>query len=337
MPPVDHDRLPVSLIERFSGGGGRGDASDLVGLPFVEPTSYKPVRNLVAANAAVRYGARPQAEGARHLSGPAGHLPGSRLRARAAAGPVLRRGTRTRRRLHQLLRGGVVRRAIPDLTAVPPAQLARLSAIFRGLEGRVTGSALAAADEAVMDIYGLRSHDRRVVEDALARARPILLNSREERQAEVARVAPDLLHDYGCEVAHWLDTALRETSSARTVVTRGIRVAPDVVALRLDVEDGPVRPLERFRIADPDLFEIGLFGDTANLSSMKFSRGRSMRVYLNKSIYIVKPDERRHWTLSNAQSDLRRVVDDLTSGRVRAPVISIQARRPQYATSVIMH
>ncbi len=177
--------------------------------------------------------------------------------------------------------------AIPDLMALPPSRIARLSAIFRGPEGRVTGSALAAADEAVMDVYGLRSHDRRVVEDVLAKTRPILLDSREERQAEVARVTPNLLHDYGCEVAHWLDTALRETSSARTVVTCGIRVAPDLVALRIDAEDGPVRPLERFRIANPDLFEIGLFGDTASLSSMKFSRGRSTRVYLNKSIYIL--------------------------------------------------
>jgi hypothetical protein len=363
------------------GGGGRGDASDLVGLPFVEPTSYQPVRipprRLRSFGMAHAHRPRerdiyraplvicPEAAFARALQRGrysaavlehdavftdsfvgvsfVGRDPlladalALLLNSKTAAFLLTLGGSNTGLKQPKIEKVDLEALAIPDLAALPPSRIARLSAIFRGLEGRVTAATLAAADEAVMDVYGLGSHDRRVVEDALAKTRPILLDSREERQAEVARVTPGLLHDYGGEVAHWLDTALRETNSARTVVTRGIRVAPDVVALRLDIEDGPVRPLERFRITDPDLFEIGLFGDTASPSSMKFSRGRSTRVYLKKSIYIVKPDERRHWTLSNAQSDFRRIIDDLTSGRVRAPLISIQARGPRYTTSALMH
>lgn len=229
--------------------------------------------------------------------------------------------------------------AIPDLLAIPAHKLVRMSAIFKSMTGRVNDPALHAGDEAVMDAYGLGSRDQRVIEDALARTRPILLDSREERQIEVQGVTLDLLHNYGCEVAHWLDTALRQTSSARTVISYGVRVARDVVALRLDLETGPVRPLDRFRINEPNLFEAGLFGELAGSSTTRCRKGRGMRVYLDGAIYIVKPDERRQWTISNAQSDMRRILDDLTSGRVRdaAPEMRTQPVRIQPAATRVLH
>jgi hypothetical protein len=363
------------------GGGGRGDATGLVGLPFVEAMTYQPVR--IPSRRLRRFGMThvhrprerdtyraplvicPEAGFARTLG--RGRYSAAVLEydavftdsfvgvsfvgrdtlladalalvlnSKMAAFLLTLGGSNTGLKQPKIEKVDLEALTIPDLLSLPPSQLARLSATFRGLEGRANGSNLDAADEAVMDVYGLGSYDRRIVEDALVRTRPILLDSREERQVEVARVTTDLLHDYGCEVAHWFDTALRETSSARTIVTRGIQVAPNVVALKLEIEDGPPRPLERFRIGDPDLFEIGLFDDTSSLPSIKFRGGRSMRVYINKSIYIVKPDECRYWTMSNAQSDLRRVLDDLTSGRVRAPMISVRAQRPRSAASPAVH
>ena len=230
--------------------------------------------------------------------------------------------------------------AIPDLTGLPSANLERMGAIFRSLTERHHGPVLAAADEVVMDAYGLNNHDRRVVDAALARSRPVLLDSREERRVEVSAVSLHHLHEYGCEVAHWLDTALRETSSARTVVSRGVRVSGDVVALRLILESGPVRPLGHFTISEPDLFEAQLFGDSgAGPAVWRCRSGRSMRVYTDDAIYIVKPNQRRHWTISDAQSDLRRILDDLASGKIKChgPPLPLRIAQKNFAGNLVLH
>ena len=71
------------------------------------------------------------------------------------------------------------------------------------------------------------------------------------------------------------------------------------------------------RIVEPDLFEAGIFSETEDRSLAKCRTGRSMRIYASPAIYIVKPDERRHWTSSTAQVDFRRILEDIRSGRVR--------------------
>ncbi|MER9618658.1 N-6 DNA methylase [Mesorhizobium sp. M0207] len=230
--------------------------------------------------------------------------------------------------------------AIPNLSGLPRDQLHRMGAIFRSLTGRHNDPMLDAADEAVMDAYGLYSHDRRVVDGTLARSRPVLLDSREERQIEASEVSLHLLQEYGSEIAHWLDTALRETSSARTVVSRGVRVSRDVVALRLVLESGPVRPLGHFTIAEPDLFEVQLFGEgLAGPATRRCRTGRSMRVYADDAIYIVKPNERRHWTISDAQSDLRKILNDLGSYQVQwGPTpITLWTRKKNSKDNLVLH
>lgn len=230
--------------------------------------------------------------------------------------------------------------AIPDLFSLPLNQLERMGSIFRSLTGRQSDPMLDAADAAVMDAYGLDSHDRRIVEAALTRSRPIFLDSREERQIEANEVSRQLLHEYGCEVAHWLDTALRETSSARTVVSRGVSVSRDVVALRLVVESGPIRPLGHFTITKPDLFEAQLFCDSVSgLAAWQYGSGRSIRLYADDAIYIVKPNERRYWSISDAQSDLRRILDDFASGRFKrdSHLISLQRGNKNSEISLFRH
>jgi hypothetical protein len=229
--------------------------------------------------------------------------------------------------------------AIPNLLALPPGRLQKMGTIFRSLTGRSNDPMLTAADEAVMDAYGLDSHDRRVVHATLARSRPFLLDSQEERRLEVSEVSANLLHEYGCEAAHWLDTALRETSSLRTVVSGAVRVSHEVIALKLVLESGPIRPLGHFAISEPDLFETQLFGDGAGPAAWQCRSGRSMRVYADDTIYIVKPNERRRWTISDAQSDLRRILDDLASGQIkrRGPLISLRLPSKKYAGNLVLH
>ncbi|MDQ1159583.1 hypothetical protein QE385_003980 [Sphingomonas sp. SORGH_AS 950] len=211
--------------------------------------------------------------------------------------------------------------AFPDLSILSPRERNRLSRLHQALGERSATAALDMADEIVMELYNLDGHDRPIVQDALARTRPILLDSREERQKEVDKITPRLLHDYGCEVAHWLDTVLRIASSARAVATRAVRVSADMVALKFEVQEGPPRPTEGLSIQDPDLFEIGIFSDEMERLP-RFRTGRSVRVYAGTAVYVVKPDERRNWTSSTAQVDFLCILDDIRSNRVRIPGIS---------------
>lgn len=342
------------------GRGGRGDARELLGLPFIEAATYRPLRIATRKlrRFSLEFAHRPRDRANYRAplvicpeSGFAGALQRGRysaavmtedavfsasfvgvsfagqdplladilaliLNSKAVAFLLALGGSNTGLKQPKIEKIDLDWLALPDLSALSQTERVRLSATYRKLVDHPSSATLDAADEAVTALYGLGSADRRVIEDCLARTRPILLDSREERQIEVAGVTPQLLLEYGCELAHWLDTALRETSSARAVVTRGIRVAPDVVALRFDIEDGPVRPLGGFTIADPDLLEVGLFADSEDSTLAKFSVGRSMRIHVGNAIYMVKPDERRHWTSSTAQVDLRRIVEDFRSKRV---------------------
>jgi len=64
-----------------------------------------------------------------------------------------------------------------------------------------------------------------------------------------------------------------------------------------------------------------------------------MRVYADDAIYIVKPDERRPWTISTAQSDLRLVLNDLASGHInrRGSKISSRILRNDRRGRLVLH
>jgi hypothetical protein len=143
-----------------------------------------------------------------------------------------------------------------------------------------------------------------------------------ERRAAIAPLTPKILDEYGCELAHWLDTALRETSSARAIVTRGIRLTRDVIALQIDIQTGPIRPLGVFAIEQPDLFHASLLEEAEDRLLAKFKSGRNMRIYTAKTIYIVKPDEKRFWTVSDAQTDMCSIIDDVQKRVANAPMLA---------------
>ncbi|PSJ36630.1 HsdM family class I SAM-dependent methyltransferase [Allosphingosinicella deserti] len=354
------------------GGGGKGDASALAGLPFIDMEAYRPVyghtrrirrfdlQHVHRARDRDTYRAPlvlcPEAGFARALQRGrysaavlhedavfthsftgvsfAGHDPlladtlALILNSKIIAFLLALGGSNTGLKQPKIEKIDLEALAVPDLSSLSATVRSRFSEVLRALGERPSATLLAAADDMVLDLYGLGSHDRAIIEDALPRTRPILLDSRQEREIEVDRVTAAQLHDYGSELAHWLDTALRETSSARTVVSRALRVSPDVVAMRFEIQDGPTRPLDGFAIVDPDLFETGLFAERGIGGPPSFRTGRSMRVYASPAIYIVKPDERRQWTRSHAQIDFRRILDDIRSERVR--VVNVVGALPRW-------
>lgn len=346
------------------GGGGKGDATELRGLPFLDPTNYRPLRistrQLPRFELALVHRPRERATYRAPLvlcpeAGFAGALQRGRysaaviatdtiftdsfvgisfaghdpqladalsvvLNSQTVAFLLTLGGSNTGLKQPKIEKIDLEMLALPDLSSLSARERQEMSRLQQELI-RSPATALERADEMVMDLYGLDGHDRPIMQNALARTRPILLDSRKERQTEVESVSPRLLHDYGAEVAHWLDTVLRIASSARAVPTRAIQVSSDMVALRFDVQEGPPRPTKGLDIQDPDLFEIGIFSDEVERLP-RFRTGRSVRVYAAMSVYLVKPNERRHWTTSTAQVDFLRILEDIRSGRVRVPGIS---------------
>lgn len=363
------------------GGGGLGDARGLIGLPFLEPGAYSPVR--ISSRRLGRFlhehAHRPRDRAAYRAplvicpeAGFARSLQRGRYSATvvhsdtvytdsfvgisfAGRNPLLADalalilnskitafmlalgGSNTGLKQPKVEKVDLEELALPDLLELSGAELTRLSSIFANLEGRPTLTALEAADAAVMDLYDLDSHDRNLIEDVLVRSRPIFNDSRKEREATTECVSSKNLYEYGCELAHWLDTALRKVSSARSVVNRGIRIAPDVLALRIDIEDGPIKPLGKFSITEPELFEGSLFERVGGTSLTKFRSGRNLRVYAGRTIYIVKPDERRLWTCSDAQTDVCRVLDDVRAGRSNGPQFHNWHLQTEKASKLLIH
>jgi hypothetical protein len=41
-----------------------------------------------------------------------------------------------------------------------------------------------------------------------------------------------------------------------------------------------------------------------------FQAKRFMRVYTGRSVYIIKPNDRRYWCISDAQADVQLILDD---------------------------
>jgi hypothetical protein len=190
---------------------------------------------------------------------------------------------------------------IPDLVRLDEPLLLRAAQLGRQLGPKTGPSTLRQIDELVLDMCGLSSPDRRIVDDVLGRSRPLFMDTRRERLRTVARVEERKFLQYGNEVTHWLDTLLREAGTFRAVLNRAVRIGPDVVALRFEIEAGALKPLPPFTVQSPELGEETSPGSQAR---------RFMRVYAGSTIYIIKPDERRFWRVSDAQADVQLILDD---------------------------
>ena len=200
---------------------------------------------------------------------------------------------------------------IPDLFAVEPAHLDKIVHLEAQVSARAARvRALRQLDELIQDLFALPTADQRVINDVLARSRPLFLDTREERLETVGPVELWQFMEYGHELSHWLDTVLSETGLYRTLLNRVVRLSPDIVALRLDLDRGPVKPLGPFTVMGPELFESKLIKLLGGDTLPRFHDLRFVRVYTDRSIYIIKPDERRYWQISDAQADVDLILQD---------------------------
>lgn len=201
---------------------------------------------------------------------------------------------------------------VPDLLRISDHDLERLVKIERQLAGVAgpTGSLLQRLDEAVYDLCDLPQADRRVIDDSLHRSRPMFLDTRAERTQMVAGPSLEEFLQYGDEFTRIVEIALSEMNEYRLITNRIVRLGADIVALRFDLESGPQRPLGAFHAVAPELFEAPLIRELGGSTLPHFHRMQFLRVYDDRSIYVVKPDQRRFWRVSDAQTDAALMLRD---------------------------
>ncbi|CAO4151893.1 hypothetical protein [Methylorubrum extorquens] len=138
----------------------------------------------------------------------------------------------------------------------------------------------------------------------------MLLDTRAERTQMVAGPSLEEFLQYGDEFTRTVEIPLSEMNVYRFITNRIVRLGADIVALRFDLESGPQRPIGAFHAVAPELFEAPLIRELGGATLPHFHRMQFLRVYNDRSIYIVKPDQRRFWRVSDAQTDAALVIRD---------------------------
>ncbi len=139
----------------------------------------------------------------------------------------------------------------------------------------------------------------------------MLLDTRAERTQMVAGPSLEEFLQYGDEFSRTIEIALSEMNVYRLITNRMVRLGADIVALRFDLESGPQRPIGAFHAVAPELFEAPLIRELGGDTLPNFHRMQFLRVYDDRSIYVVKPDQRRFWRVSDAQTDAALVLHDV--------------------------
>jgi hypothetical protein len=221
---------------------------------------------------------------------------------------------------------------IPNLIGVDDHVLKAAARLNDLLGPNVSPQTLRNMDAFVYDLYGLSSFDQHVIEDVFSRSRAFFLDTQEERRRTTERVSAPEFIEYGREVTHWLDTLVRDTGGFRTVLDRALTLGQDLVALKFELDDGPLKPLPPFSIGAPGLIEFPLLSEALAEGPGPMNETRLfMRVYASRSIYIVKPNERRYWRASDAQEDVQRILDDQrlrTGARPVTPLNALEMHSP---------
>lgn len=201
---------------------------------------------------------------------------------------------------------------IPDLLSADKELLERLVVLESKLAADSTNRSklLRHLDDLVYDLYQLSGPDRRIVDDVLPRSRPVFLDTLEERIHCVERVELGKFLAYGDELTRSLDAVVTQDSAFRFVTNRVVRLGPDIVAVRFDLEKGPPRPMGPFATLKPELFEAPLVERLGGATLPRFHELRFLRIYADRTVYVVKPDEQRYWQISDAQTDAAEILED---------------------------
>ena len=198
----------------------------------------------------------------------------------------------------------IERLLIPDLYKIPEAAVGELSSLLDGLT-KGNRKALVRLDQICAELWGLGSGDGSVIDDALVRTGPVFLDSRAARAASVASVSSEDMEKYLKEAVHWLDRGLAEIGPFHSVPMGTMRLGNGYRLLRIELDPGPIRPYPELKTTQTfELFDDDLVRRLGGRALVHLASARYQRVVSDRTVYVLKPDQRRCWTVSDAQTDV---------------------------------
>jgi hypothetical protein len=212
---------------------------------------------------------------------------------------------------------------VPDLSSTDsPALSALLDAERRISEDPASPEFLAALDRAVYEVYGLERDEALLADEAVARARMLLFEGREQRMAFVKTPTGSVLTAYAGEVVRTVNAYLRARGKRHLeaiVYPRRIRKgnmadgSPGVTAVRFAMVEGAVTNAPVVRQggdADAERLTTLFHGQESADVPPYLNERRFLRIYRDSDLFVLKPSEVRYWTRTAGLNDADVILAD---------------------------
>jgi hypothetical protein len=181
----------------------------------------------------------------------------------------------------------------------------------------------AAIDALVSDLYGLRHEERALVLDATERGRSTLIGTDKARDHDIGPPGLPQLKEYADAACRTVNAVLR--ISGRHHVVADVAPVPKMGSDRLDrfakvrfrTRPGraPADVVSEMAAAEADHLLDALQGSLVHSPTPYLRERRSLRVYDGAQVTMIKPAQRRYWTVAAAFQDGDAILSDHPPGR----------------------
>lgn len=204
---------------------------------------------------------------------------------------------------------------IPRLELLDQAALAGLAEVADTLatesDSRVVAAILAELDKMVAGMVGLSDLDRELLADADRRARAIFFETPVARRSMEAPPTSGEVGAYAENLCTAFNAFASDDEDLVLVPDRYSALQSDLLVVRFRLAERGSAPKPDFRPADlPELGETP-FAGLGGTELPYLKPAKSLRLYADSAIYMLKPAHYRHFSPAAGQSDGDRIVADL--------------------------
>jgi len=218
---------------------------------------------------------------------------------------------------------------IPRLELLDVAAVAGLGEVADTLaietDLRVVAATLVRLDEMVADMIGLSNQDRALLADADRRARAIFFETPIARRSMEASPTSKEIGTYANNLCSAFNAFASDDEDLILVPDRYSAMPSDLIVVRF-------RLAERGSAPKPDLRQAALpeLGDrpfeALGGSELPYLKpAKSLRLYVDSSVYMLKPAHYRHFSPAAGQSDGDRIVADLMEPNIGLEAAAVRA------------
>ena len=218
---------------------------------------------------------------------------------------------------------------VPRIDLLDQATLASLGGIVDTLATEPTLKAVSAAlvrlDVIVADALELSGADRALLKDADRRARAIFFETPSARRSMELPPTSDEVGAYSANLCTAFNAFATDDEDLVLVPDRYSALRDDLLVVRFQLAERGAAPEPDFRSAAlPELGEAPF--ETLGGSELSYLRpAKSLRLYADNCVYMLKPAHYRHFSPAAGQSDGDRIVADLMEPGLTTEAAAVRA------------